>query len=73
VLLDDEVEELHGLSEDLFSLSRINNSICWQQSRAQWLGEGDANTKKNSCYYVQQEEKKCCDIFSSEWGDDGRG
>jgi len=46
VLLDDEVEELHGLSKDLFSLSRINNSICWQQSRAQWLGEGDANTKK---------------------------
>jgi len=45
-LIDDEVEELHGLSEDLFSLSRINNSICWQQSRDRWLGEGDANTKK---------------------------
>jgi hypothetical protein len=45
VLKDDEVEKLHVLSEDLFSLSRINNSICWQQSRAQWLGEGDANTK----------------------------
>ena len=45
MLLDDEVEELHGLSEDLFSLSRINNSICWQQSRAQWFSEGDANTK----------------------------
>jgi len=45
-LIDDEIEELHGLSEDLFSLSRINNSICWQQSRTQWLDEGDANTKK---------------------------
>jgi hypothetical protein len=44
VLVDDEVDELHGLSEDLFSLSRINNSICWQQLRALWFGEGDANT-----------------------------
>lgn len=34
VLDDEEVEELHGLYEELFSLSRINNSICWQQSRA---------------------------------------
>jgi exonuclease III len=45
VLVDEKIEELHGLSEELFSLSRINNSICWQQLRAQWLGEGDANTK----------------------------
>ena len=44
--MDDEVEELHGLSEDLFSLSWINKSICWQQLRALWLGEGDTNTKK---------------------------
>lgn len=28
-----EVEELHGLFEELFSLSRTNSSICWQQSR----------------------------------------
>jgi len=35
VLCDEEVEELHGLSEELFSLIRINTSICWQQSRAQ--------------------------------------
>ena len=28
VLFDDEIEELHRLSENLFSLSRINNSIC---------------------------------------------
>ena len=45
LLLDDEVEELHGLSENLFSFSRINSSIRWQQSRMQWLREGDANTK----------------------------
>jgi len=43
--LDDEIEELHGFSEELFSLSRINSSICWQQSRMQWLREGDANSK----------------------------
>jgi len=36
---------LHGLSEELFSLVRINSSICWQQSRAQWLREEDANSK----------------------------
>jgi len=30
VLEDGEVEELHGLFEELHSLSRINSSICWQ-------------------------------------------
>jgi len=45
LLLDYEVEELHGLSENLFSLSRVNSSICWQQSRMQWLREEDANSK----------------------------
>jgi len=45
VLSDDDIQELHGLSEDLFSLSRVNSSICWQQSRVQWLKEGDANSK----------------------------
>jgi len=45
MLSDDEIRELHGLSEDLFSLSRVNSSICWQQSRVQWLKEGDANSK----------------------------
>jgi len=44
-LCDDEIEELHGFSEELFSLSRINSSICWQQSRTQWLRDGDANSK----------------------------
>ena len=45
VLCEKEVEELHGFTEDLFSLVRINSSICWQQSRVQWLREGDANSK----------------------------
>lgn len=45
VLSEEEIEELHGLSEELFSISRINSSICWQQSRLQWLREGDANSK----------------------------
>jgi len=44
-LLEGELEEYHGLSEELFSLSRTHSSICWQQSRAQWLREGDANSK----------------------------
>jgi len=44
-LTDEEIQELHGLSENLFSLSRINSSICWQQSRVQWFKEGDANSK----------------------------
>ena len=45
LLCEDEIEELHGLSEELFALVRINSSICWQRSRAQWLREGDANSK----------------------------
>jgi len=45
-LLESEPEEYHGLTEDLFSLSWSHASICWQQSRAHWLREGDANSKK---------------------------
>lgn len=33
LLGDDEIEELHGYSEELFSLARVNSSFCWQQSR----------------------------------------
>ena len=45
LLGDDEIEELHGYSQELFSIARINSSICWQQSRMQWLREGDTNSK----------------------------
>jgi len=44
---EEEVEELHSLSDELCSLSRIHSSITWQQSRVNWLREGDANSKKN--------------------------
>jgi hypothetical protein len=42
---DDEVAELHDLSVNLHSLSRVQTSMCWQQARLRWLKEGDANTK----------------------------
>ncbi|MCH85424.1 cysteine-rich receptor-like protein kinase, partial [Trifolium medium] len=44
-LSEAELAELHGVTSDIHSLSRLNASICWQQSRSQWLKEGDANTK----------------------------
>ncbi|CAJ2670936.1 unnamed protein product [Trifolium pratense] len=44
-LSDFELAELRGVSSDIHSLSRLNASICWQQSRSRWLKEGDANTK----------------------------
>jgi hypothetical protein len=44
-LSEAELEDLHGISVDIHSLSRLNASICWQQSRSTWLKEGDANTK----------------------------
>jgi hypothetical protein len=44
-LSEAEIEDLHGISSEVHSLSRLQASICWQQSRAQWLKEGDANTK----------------------------
>ena len=45
VLSEEEMEELHGISMDIHSLSRLNTNICWQQSRLNWLRDGDANTK----------------------------
>jgi hypothetical protein len=43
-LLESQLEEYHGLTEDLFSLSRSHASICWQQCQAHWLREGDASS-----------------------------
>ncbi|PNX62506.1 cysteine-rich receptor-like protein kinase, partial [Trifolium pratense] len=45
VLSESELAEFYGVSSDIHSLSRLNASICWQQSRSRWLKEGDANTK----------------------------
>jgi hypothetical protein len=44
-LSEAELESSHGISLDIYSLSRLNASICWQQSRSTWLREGDAKTK----------------------------
>ncbi|CAJ2662883.1 unnamed protein product [Trifolium pratense] len=44
-LSESELAEFRGVSLDIHSLSRLNASICWQQSRSRWLKEGDANTK----------------------------
>lgn len=38
-------DELYDVSANIHSMSRLNTSICWQQSRSQWLREGDANSK----------------------------
>jgi len=48
VLLDAEVEDLHGLTEELFSLVQMNTSISWQQSRMQWLREEDVKVRKTT-------------------------
>ncbi|MCH88301.1 cysteine-rich receptor-like protein kinase, partial [Trifolium medium] len=45
MLSDEEIQELHGITSDIHSLSCMNASICWQQSRSLWLKEGDGNTK----------------------------
>ncbi|MCI38003.1 endonuclease/exonuclease/phosphatase family protein, partial [Trifolium medium] len=40
-----ELAELHWVTSDIHSLSRLHASISWQQSRSRWLKEGDVNTK----------------------------
>ncbi|GAU41926.1 hypothetical protein TSUD_25670 [Trifolium subterraneum] len=45
VLSEAEIAELHGVTSDIHSLSRMHASISWQQSRSMWLKEGDTNSK----------------------------
>ncbi|GAU51462.1 hypothetical protein TSUD_413600, partial [Trifolium subterraneum] len=45
VFIDEEMTELRSITSDIHSLSRVNASISWQQSRLLWLREGDANSK----------------------------
>ncbi|KAK2449150.1 hypothetical protein QL285_008374 [Trifolium repens] len=40
-----ELAEFSGITSDIHSLSRLQASINWQQSRSLWLKEGDANSK----------------------------
>ncbi|PNX67064.1 cysteine-rich receptor-like protein kinase, partial [Trifolium pratense] len=40
-LSEAELDELHGVSYDILSLSKLHASISWQQSRSLWLKEGD--------------------------------
>ena len=51
-LSDEEVAELHELSVNLHSMARLQNSINWQNSRMNWLAEGDANTNFFSWVHV---------------------
>jgi hypothetical protein len=45
ILSTDKLLELRSKSFDIHSLSRLNTSICWQQSRLLWSTEGDVNSK----------------------------
>lgn len=44
-LSDEELAFLRSSTVDIHSLSRLNTSISWQQSRLSWLKDGDANSK----------------------------
>ncbi|PNX86587.1 cysteine-rich receptor-like protein kinase, partial [Trifolium pratense] len=44
-LSETELNEFHGITSNIHSLSRLHASINRQQSRSRWLKEGDANTK----------------------------
>ncbi|GAU27978.1 hypothetical protein TSUD_373730 [Trifolium subterraneum] len=45
-LVEEDEAELHLLSTDILSLSKVQASMQWQQSRLTWLKEGYANSKK---------------------------
>ena len=44
-LSTEEMHEMKEVSQNLHSLSRVNTSIIWQQSRLHWLKDGDANSR----------------------------
>ena len=44
-LVEEETRELHDLSINLHSLSRVHTSMNWQKARMNWVKEGDANSK----------------------------
>jgi hypothetical protein len=44
-LLKDEIIELHDVTSTIHSISRMQTSIQWQQSRLLWLREGGDNSK----------------------------
>ena len=63
-LFGDDCDELHEVSANIHSLSRLNNSICWQQSRNHWLREGDANTKYfHSILSTRRRRNAICSIL----------
>ena len=42
---EEEIWELHDLSVNLHSLSRVHTSMNWQKARMNWIKEGDTNSK----------------------------
>lgn len=66
-LSEDECAELLGVSSDLHSLSRLNASICWQQSRVRWLRDGDANSK---FFHSVMSRRRCHNVLCSILVDD---
>jgi len=63
-LLEVERDELYEVSANIHSLSKINNSICWQQSRNKWLREGDTNSKFfHSVMSAQRRHNTLCSIM----------
>jgi len=62
-LSKEEFEELHGITAEIHTMSRLNTSICWQQSRLNWLREGDANSKYfHSVMAGQRRHNTLCSI-----------
>lgn len=44
ILEEEELEEIHSLSSNLFSLSHPNSSMQWKKSRLNWLKKGNTNS-----------------------------